>query len=211
MGVVASVYTDQRFRGYSLSDGRPVGIIDLSYDGPSGIYAAVSGTAVATRDEGIKGLGLTLNGGYAKRIRPDLTLDLGVIHSRYSHYSGLVGGRSYSEVYAGLTGKSVGARVSLSPNYIGPAHWTLHGEINGHADLTRTLLLDGSLGILAPLGRRGYQGADRLQWDARLGLARRFGPILLHAAITARARSSEIYVNRQHHRAALVLGISSAL
>jgi len=171
--VVASAYTDQRFRGYSLSDGRPVGILDLSYDARNGIYAAVSGSIVATRHEGLKGLGLSLNGGYATRLRPDLTLDLGIIHSRYSHYSGMAFGRSYSELYAGLAGKLVGTRFSISPNYIGPARWTLHGEINGHLDVTHELRLDASLGALVPLGNGVYQGGARAQWDARPGCASR--------------------------------------
>jgi hypothetical protein len=208
---VVSAYTDQRFRGYSLSDGRPVGILDLSYDGPSGIYAAASGSIVAARDDGLKGLGVSVNAGYASRIRTGLTLDFGAVHSAYSHYSGLVGDRSYTEFYAGLAAKFLGARLSVSPNYIGPAHWTIHGEINGHVDLTRRLLLDGSLGILAPMGSRGYQNGAHPQWDARLGIAQRVGPLMLHAAVTARGVSSEVYVYRRRSRAALVLGISSAL
>jgi hypothetical protein len=210
-GAVVSAYTDQRFRGYSLSDGRPVGILDLSYDGPNGVYAAASGSVLLTRHEGLKGLGLALNGGYAKRIRPDLTLDLGVIHSRYSEYSGVATGRAYTELYAGLAGKLVGARFSLSPNYIGPARWTLHGEVNGRIDLTDDLLLDGSLGALVPLGNGAYAGAARATWDARLGLAQRVGRISLRAAFTARGKSSDIYASRRHGRAAIVLGISTVL
>jgi hypothetical protein len=211
VGAVVSAYTDQRFRGYSLSDGRPVGILDLSYDGPSGIYAAASGSIVAARDGGLKGLGLSANAGFARRVRPGLTLDIGVVHSRYSRYSGLVGGRSYTELYAGVAGKFLDARLSLSPSYIGPAQRTIHGEINGHIDLTRTLLVDGSLGILIPMGSRGYQKGAHPQWDARLGIAQRVGPLMLHAAVTARGDSPEVYVYRSHGRAALVLGISSAL
>ena len=211
VGVVVSAYTDQRFRAYSLSDGRPVGIIDLSYDGPDGVYAAVSGSVVAAREGSLKGLGLTFNGGYAKRLNSNLTLDVGALHSLYSRYSGLVGGQSYTELYARIAGKFVGARLSVSPNYIGPAHWTAHGEINGHFDLTSRLLLDGSLGVLAPMGSRGYQNGAHPQWDARLGLSQRLGRIILHAAVTARGPSSEIYVYRRRSRTALVLGISSAL
>lgn len=211
VGLVVSGYTDQRFRGYSLSDGQPVGIIDLSYDRSGGFYADASGTVVLARDEGLRGLGVALNAGYARRISDGLTLDLGAVHSRYSHYSALVGSRSYTEAYAGLSGKFIGARLSVSPNYIGPAHWTLHGEVNGHADLGRTLLVDGSLGLLATLGSRGYQGLARPQWDARLGLSQRAGPVQLHAAITARANASQIYVSHRHGRLAIVLGISSAL
>ena len=122
-----------------------------------------------------------------------------------------MGSRSYSEVYAGVSGKLVGARLSASPNYIGPAHWTLHGEINGHVDVTRSLLIDGSFGVLARMGNGGYQGKARPQWDARLGLSRRLGPVQFHAALTARANSGQIYVSHGHSRAAIVLGISSAL
>ena len=211
VGVVVSAYTDQRFRGYSLSDGRPVGIIDVSYDGPGGVYAAGSGSVVAAREGNLKGLGLTLNAGYAKRLDSRLTLDFGAIHSTYSRYSGLVGGRSYTELYGGIAGKVVGARISVSPNYIGPAHWTAHGEINGHLDLTSRLLLDGSLGVLAPLGSRGYQNGAHPQWDARLGLSQRLGRIMLHAAVTTRGRSSQIYLYRRRSRVEFVLGISSAL
>jgi hypothetical protein len=211
VGVVASAYTDLRFRGYSLSDGRPVGILDVSYDARNGIYAAASGSIVATRHEGLKGLGLALNGGYATRLRPDLTLDLGVIHSRYSHYSGVAFGRSYSEVYAGLAGKLVGTRFSISPNYIGPARWTLHGEINGHVDVTHKLRLDASLGALVPLGNGAYQGGARAQWDARLALVQRLGPVALHGAVTARGKAPDIYTGPGHGRTAVVLGISTAL
>ena len=211
VGVVASVYTDQRFRGYSLSDGRPVGILDISYDASNGIYAAASGSVVMTRDDGLKGLGLALNAGFAKPIGRDFTLDLGIIHSRYSEYSGVATGRTYSEAYAGISGKFVGTRFSISPDYIGPARWTLHGEINGQVDLSKDLLLDGTLGALIPLGEGAYNGAVRAQWDARVGLARRLGPVSLHAALTARGDSSHIYAGRRHRRAAIVLGINTAL
>ena len=211
LGAVVSVYSDLRFRGYSLSDARPVAIVDLSYDAPSGVYGALSGSVVAARGEGPRPLGITLNGGYSTRIGPGLSADAGVIHSRYSHYSDLASGRSYSEVYAGLAGKSVGVRLSISPNYIGTADWTLHAEVSGHADLDSRLFLDGALGILVPLEGRGYRGAALPEWDARLGLARRLGPISLHVAATARGSSADVYAGRRHGRTALILGVSTAL
>ncbi len=33
-----SLQSDYQVRGYSVSRGRPVGILDLSYDSPSGLY-----------------------------------------------------------------------------------------------------------------------------------------------------------------------------
>jgi uncharacterized protein (TIGR02001 family) len=210
VGAVVSVFTDDRFRGVSLSDGRPVGILDLSYDMPNGLYGAVSGSIVATRDDGLKALGLVLNGGYATRLRSGLTADVGIVHSRYSQYSGVAGGRAYTEFYAGVAGRFLGARISVSPNYLGSAHWTVHGEINGHVDLTRKLLLDGEVGVLAPMANGAYPGERRTQVDGRIGIARRVGPVTLHAAATARSGNAEIYNGRRHDRTALIVGISSA-
>ena len=210
VGAVASIYSDERFRGYSLSDGRPVAVLDLSYDDLRGFYGALSGSLVASR-EGIRPLGATVNAGYARPLNESLTADVGVIHSRYSHYSGLASGRTYSEIYAGLAGKQVGARLSVSPDYVGTAGWTVHGEVNGHLDLTQRLVADGVVGALLPVGGGAYRGSSRLQWDARIGLAQHLGPISLHAALTARGKGPDIYAGRGHRRTALVIGISTAL
>ena len=210
VGLVGSIYSDERFRGYSLSDGRPVAILDLSYDAANGFYGALSGSVVASR-EGLRPLGLTVNAGYARRLGSRFIGDLGIIHSRYSHYSGLAAGRAYTEVYAGVSGKHVGTRLSVSPDYVGTAGWTAHGEINGHVDITPRLLLDGALGALLPVGGGAYRGNSHAQWDARVGLAQRVGPLTLHAALTARARGPDIYAGRNHRRTALVIGVSAAL
>jgi uncharacterized protein (TIGR02001 family) len=206
-----SAFSDERFRGVSLSDGRPVGTLDLSYDVPGGLYAAASGSVVAGRGEGLKLLGASVNGGFAQRLRSGLTIDVGAIHSRYSRYSGLASGRSYTEVYAGLTGKLVGARISVSPDYLGSAHWTTHAELNGHVDLSRHVFADGEVGLLVPLGTGDYPGSLRPHVDARAGIARRFGTITLHMAVTARTGPSDFYAARGHGHTALVLGVSTTL
>lgn len=210
LGAAVSVYSDDRFRGVSLSDRRPVAILDLSYDAAEGMYAALSGSLVATRGEGLQPLGVTVNGGYARRLRSGTSLDLGVAHSQYSHYSGLGGARSYTEVYAGVSGRTVGARLSVSPNYLGAAHWTLHGAVNAHKDLSKRLFLDGELGILVPVGSGAYSDHLRPEFDARVGIARKTGPVTLHAAATARG-GPYAYAGRSHGPIALVLGISGAL
>jgi hypothetical protein len=207
---VVSAYSDFRYRGVSLSSGRPVGLLDLSYDASNGLYGALSGSVVASR-EGVRPLGVTLNGGYARRIGRDLSADVGIVHSRFSQYSDVPTGRTYSEVYAGLSSKYVGTRFSLSPNYIGKAHWTLHGEINGHVDLTKSLNLDGELGALLPLNNYGMIGSSRGIWDARLGLAQRVGAVSLHGAVTARGMRANIYGKWGRSRIALILGISTSL
>ena len=210
VGAVLSAYTDLRFRGLSLSDGRPVGLLDLSYDHPAGFYGALSGSIVATRHDGLKPLGLTLNAGYAHRVGRNLSLDLGAVHSRYSRYSGGMSEQSYTELYAGLSTRFVGTRFALSPNYLGPARWTLHGEVNGHLDAGSDVSLDATLGALLPLQDKGYQGSSRATWDARLGIAKRVGPVSIHGALTARGHGN-FYGAYGRSRTALILGLSTEL
>jgi hypothetical protein len=207
---VVSVYSDERFRGYSLSDARPVGILDLSYDDERGFYGALSGSVVAS-DEGLRPLSATVNAGFARRLGSRFTADVGVIHSRYSRYSDLASGRAYTEIYAGVAGKQVGTRLSISPNYVGAGGWTAHGEVSGHFDITHVLLAEGAVGALLPIGGGAYSSSSRVQWDARIGLTQRLGPLSLHAALTSRAKGPDIYAGRRHHRTALVLGVSTAL
>lgn len=211
VGAVASIYSDNRFRGLSVSDGRPVGILDVSYDAANGLYASLSGTVVATRGEGFRALSAVFNGGYAKRLHSGLTADVGVVHSRYSHYSALISGRNYTEAYAGLSGRFLAGRISVSPDYFGVARWTTHGELDAHLNLSRNAVLEAETGVLVPLGHSAYEGNVHTQVDARLGLARTAGPLTFHAAVTGRSGNDEIYSGHDHHRVALVLGISAAL
>ena len=206
VGAAVSVFTDYRFRGFSLSESRPVGVLDLSYDLPNGLYVASSGSVVASR-EGLRTLGLQLNGGYAKQLRSGLTLDAGAVYSRYSSYSGLGSSRSYAELYAGVRGKILSSRLSLSPDYFGSGP-TLYGEIAGQFGLTRNLLLQASIGALAPLRETHGYG---LTTDGRVGLEWRSGPVSLHGAITTRRGSSSAYSARHSDRTAFLLGVSYAL
>jgi hypothetical protein len=209
VGAVVSVYSDDRFRGVSVSAGRPVAILDLSYDASNGLYASLSGSVVAARGSGLEPLSVVLNGGYAKRLGSGLTADVGAVHTRYSHYSRVGSGREYNEIYAGMTGKFVGGRISLSPNYLGISRWTAHGEAFGHLDLTRATSLQGDVGVLLPLAHSTNQIGYHPQLDARFGVAHRIGPVTLHADVTGRTGSSAFYSVRGYGPVALVLGIST--
>lgn len=209
VAALASIYSDYRFRGVSLSNGRPVAILDLSYDLPNGLYAALSARLITTKDDGPQLLGYAANAGYAVRLRPGLSADFGVVQSAYSSYSGLGTGRSYAEVYAGITGKLIGARISISPNYLGSAQWTAYGEIDGHFDLGNRTTLEGSIGALSRLSG-SYRENGRPLFDARVGIDHRLGQVTLHAALVTRGHSY-LYSRRSHPRTALVVGISTAL
>ena len=62
-----SLQSDYQVRGYSVSRGRPVGILDLSYDNPSGLYlnGQVFGALPDDYNSGL--LGTIGDIGYARR------------------------------------------------------------------------------------------------------------------------------------------------
>jgi uncharacterized protein (TIGR02001 family) len=210
LGAALSILNDDRFRGYSLSDGRPVGILDLSYDASDGFYAALSGSLVASRGDGPRPLGLTVNGGYAKRLRSGLTVDVGVTHSNYSTYAEIERARSYTEVYAGLSGKLLSARIYASPDYL--RHGSLYGELEGSIPAADKLRLTGHVGLLVPLRRSSYGSSYGRDVDWRIGVVRQFGPFSLQAAWTAVRPSHDVYKSYHYHRrGAVVVGLTYAL
>lgn len=203
------MYSDDRFRGFSLSDGHPVAILELSYDAPDGLYAAASGTLVASSADGVRPLGLEVGGGYAKRLSAGLTIDVGAVHSEYSEYSGLTSYRSYSEAYVGVAGKLLSSRIAFSPRYLGGGA-TSYAEVDGHLPAPLDFMIEGHAGVLVPLYSHGYGGGSGRRFDWEVGLARPLGRFSLHAAVTGAGPGREPYAGGSSARA-VVLGVSCAL
>jgi uncharacterized protein (TIGR02001 family) len=204
VGAAISVFSDARFRGYSLSSGQPVAILDLSYDDASGAYAAVSGSAVVRTSE-VEPLGLQLNAGYARRLSSIGTLDVGIVHSEYSNYSTAIPGNSDTELYVGLTRKHLSGRLYFSPHYFESGTWTLYGELDHSLDLAPTLNLNGHIGMLAPV-RRLDGSVARSAYDWRVRLNRQFGRLSVHAAATGGRQVYRYEGIARHDGKALVFG-----
>lgn len=211
IGATVSVFSDSRFRGYSLSDGRPVATLDLSYDDSSGFYADAAATGVLQQSGDPAFLGAQLNGGYARQLRSGTTLDFGVLYSTYSHYSHGGGRKSYGEVYAGIARGAFSSRIFLSPHYSEAGLWTAYGEINGHISPARKWSLDAHAGMLLPLRSPNNSDNYRPAFDARLGVSREFGPLSLHASWVLGKHGREYYGDRSRGGSAFVLGATWAL
>lgn len=211
VGIAASVFSDDRFRGYSLSDDRPVAILDVSYDAPDGLYGAASGIFVASRDDGIQPLGIELNAGYAKTLKSGVALDVGVTRSSYSHYSSRGPGKSYTEGYVGLAGKLLSARLSASPDYLKFSTWTVYGELNGHVPIGSKLRLIAHVGLLVPFRPYHADQDYRREFDWRLGIAKDIGRATLSAAWTGVHRGQDIYQDPERPHSAFVVGLTYAL
>jgi uncharacterized protein (TIGR02001 family) len=211
VGAAISVFSDQRFRGYSLSDGRPVGILDLSYDAPDGLYGAVSASIVATRHDGLQPLGLQLNGGYAKRLPSGLTLDVGIVHSNYSSYSTTPTGKSYTEAYVGVAGKILSSRISVSPDYFNRGAWTVYSQVDAALPGGKQLHFTAHVGMLVALDGRRTGESYRPQFDWRVGLARDLGQVSVNVALAGTGRGRDLDQQRSYRRAALIVGLTYGL
>jgi len=212
IGAAVSLDSESLYRGYSLSDGRPAASFDLSYDSPSGFYAAASGKLVAARSEGIRPLGLQLTGGYARSLSNSLSLDVGVTRSTYSEYSGLYGRRSYAEIYAGVTTKLVSSHIYYSPRALVTGKSTLYAEANGNLGGYSGFSAQAHVGLLVPLADyQGRSSATRVDW--RLGINHALGRLTLHAAVSGggpdRYSYGGYYAYPHAHR--LTVGVTCAL
>jgi uncharacterized protein (TIGR02001 family) len=210
VGATASLFSDERFRGYSLSDTRPVAVLDLAYDDPSGFYADASGTVVFQSGHPAP-LGLELNGGYAKRLRSGTSLDFGVTNSIYSRYSGSEAAKSYTEIYAGISRGGLSSRIFFSPHYSESGLWTAYGEVNGSFSPAHKWSLDGHVGMLLPLKTPSGDQRYRAAFDWRLGVTRELGPLSLHLSWNEGERGRAYYGDRSRSGRAIVVGASWVL
>ncbi len=207
MGASVSLLSEARLRGYSLSAGRPVAELDLSYDHSSGLYAGISGSIVA--HDGVNPLGLQESIGYAVPLGRGPTLDLGIVNSNYSKHSGHYRSLSYTELYAGLIGKNVASHLYLSPNYFHSEVWTLYGDLDVAVQPARKWRLTGHVGALTYLHGSEYDPEHaRSQYDWRVGVARELGRFSLQAALSSGGPGDDYYDYGEHSRTALTFGAS---
>ncbi|HYX47861.1 MAG TPA: TorF family putative porin [Sphingomicrobium sp.] len=210
VGATFSIFSDDRFRGYSLSDGRPVGTFDFAYDDSSGFYADAAATGVI-RQGSPSALGAQFNGGFAKQLKSGTTLDFGIIYSSYSHYSQGGGRKSYGEIYAGIARGAFSSRIFLSPHYSEAGLWTTYGEINANISPARKWSIDAHAGILLPLRNPDADENYRPAFDARLGITRELGPLSLHASWVLGEHGREYYGDGARGGSAFILGATWAL
>ncbi|WP_436805964.1 TorF family putative porin [Sphingomonas sp. DT-51] len=158
------IASDDRFRGASTSDGRPVATAALSLDDRSGLYGGVSVTAGGVRDEGIRLLRSVQYVGYARRVAPSVSVDVGAVRRAYDRYATIEYGRSFAELYAGLVGRRLSAHIFHAPNYDGWGHDASYAQVEGtlleHGRVTLSLHLGG----LRPPRIEGLARAMTVDW-----------------------------------------------
>jgi uncharacterized protein (TIGR02001 family) len=165
------VASDYRYRGLSLSEGMAAPLATLNVDTASGVYAGVAASRARVRlseaDAVITsyaGIALPLGRGMAWEVGANET----VFH-RAARYN-------YPEIYAGLNGARLGARLYYTPRYLGVGGRMAYGEVNGNWPLTEHIDVIAHGGYLHSVGAAaagwGWRPAPRA--DARVGVAMAF-------------------------------------
>lgn len=205
LGGSVGIDSDYRIRGYSLTDDQAALSAQLTYDHHSGFYGDLS--ALAELGPDTRFLGVIANGGYARRLSPQVTVDAGVLRSQIRSAKRGYPGFEYTEVYAGAFVGPVSARVHYSPDYRSYRQSTLYGELDAGFEPASNWRVSGHVGVLVYLNSASIYEAGSSHQDWRVSVSRQFGNLELHTALSG-GGPSRYYGFKVHKKTALTAGAS---
>ena len=174
--------SDYRFRGASLSGERPTAAAQVAYDHPSGLYFYASGTGVKRRGH-LALLNVQGNVGYARRLSSSVSVDAGLVHSRYQWGNLPNPSSNRTEAYVGVNVSHFAARLSYSPHYFEKGLAMIYGEVEAGFQPARNWRLSARAGRLTLLRAPGAaDGTSRYDW--RLSVSRQWGAFEIYSALS---------------------------
>ena len=200
--------TDDRFRGRSLSDGKPVIDADISIDLASGIYAGGSATFILSGKDrsGLQGVDAYI--GYAKRINENVTLDVGVTGYRFTQsYSGNADDQ-YAEIYAGLSADGFAAYVHYTTNYFDKSVPVLYADLNFTRTIGDDFTVKAHAGLLTQTSGPARLGGRATRYDIRLAVSRPMLGFEAELAWTQAGRKGVYFVGPWDGRSALIFSLA---
>jgi uncharacterized protein (TIGR02001 family) len=204
----ATLASDYRYRGVSLSDGMPALSVTAAYDHPSGAYLSVEGVAADTAHDGVRALGYQAYAGYARRFGEGASWDVGVTHYDLTGYFQPRYRARYSEVYVGVAWPVISAHLYYSPDYLGEGEDTLYGSLDAALSRGTGWRLFGHAGLLAPVRTKASSEIRSPQLDLRAGVARRVAGFELQLAGTAVGPDAAYPANHRQSHEALVVSLT---
>ena len=165
------IASDERLRGLSFSDGRPVAALNLVYDDRSGVYAGLTGVMSDTAHDGVQAIGYQADIGYARRLGSEVSLDVGATNASFVEHQRYRYSQTYSEAYAGLAWRDLSAHLYYSPNYLGSRTQTLYAELEGAIRPAPIVRLFAHVGRLTPLNAPDASNFYHAQYDFSAGVA----------------------------------------
>jgi uncharacterized protein (TIGR02001 family) len=209
VGLSASLASDYRLRGYSLTHSRPALSVNLAYESRIGVYAGGSAVVADTARSGAEALGYLAYAGYAVRTGRGTSWDVGVSRTRLDNY--YFGNKipiHYTEVYAGVTAHNVSLHVQYSPDYIQPRVESLYLDLSAVGRPAPGWRVSGHVGVLTLVSGPIRPERGRTRYDLQLGVAREFERCDVSLAWTLRGPDEAEPGGARPKRSALVAGLS---
>jgi uncharacterized protein (TIGR02001 family) len=208
VGLSATLYSDYRIRGFSLSGDKPAASLDFAFDHASGAYVGASIIADETRRSGLGFLGYVANIGYVTRLGGDTTWDVGAVDTSvnagaYRSYT-----VSYGELYTGVTHNNFAAYLYFSPDYLREHVATLYADLSASFRPAQRWRLFAHAGVLTPVGGHEQPDSQHEQFDVRAGAAYDFGGGELQLAWTTASPYAEYPAGKVQSRGALIVQAS---
>ena len=209
IGATLTFASQDRFRGYSVSDGYPATTLSLSYDDAAGPYVEGSVMVAGNPSDGVERSRFEANAGYALRLKDGPTLDAGIVHAEYTGYRIYGAQAVFTEVYAGLITKHVSAHAHYSPNYFQRGVTTFYTDLDGSIPLTPHIRLAAHYGMLFQLsGNREQAGTTSQDW--RVGVAADVKPLSFELALASGSDKRSFYGVVRKGGTALLFSVTAA-
>jgi len=162
----ATLVSDYRFRGISLSDDRPALQLAVAYDHANGLYAgAMTSSARPDADSG-SDVQLLPYLGFARRLDNGIGWDVGIAYAAFIEASGY----DYPEVHVGVNSDHLGVRLSFAHRYFGDDSDALYLELNGNRRVSDRVRLLAHVGWLHhDTTDESFPGLQRQHLDLRVG------------------------------------------
>jgi len=200
----ASLTSDYRLRGYSLSEGRPALSGQIGYDHASGLFVDGNASVFLSSEDKLEWMGAIGAVGYARRLSGSLAFDAGLLRAQFSPYSSLGRAAGYTELFAGLSGRSLSARLSYSPDYYRDGIQTLYGSVDAVARPGTNWRLSAHLGALTRIAGTPPFPIAATQYDWRGGVTRSFGKVDLDLSMSGGGPNRDYYDDSPRSKTALV-------
>ena len=204
----ASVLSDYRYRGITLSGKKPAAQLGVTYDDPLGWYVGAFGSTTQFTPPLGSGSQAMVFAGFASRLPSGISLEAGGDYSMFDNAARY----NYGEAFFGMTSENLSARVHYSPRYYGLRSNAVYGEINYAQPLIDRVRLFLHAGFLRAGEDSGYgSGPDRRIWDGRIGCGVEFDLFHLELAWVGISRANAAYrLTRTTSSNTFVLTISRA-
>lgn len=200
----ATIVSDYRYRGVSLSHGRPEAQVDVGYDSPNGWYTGILASGV--RLDSADTQQFVAYTGYAGTLLSGLNWDVGASDVRFVGKSKF----NYVEEFVGLTSDHFNARIYFSPRYFDQEARTIYSELNAVYSLQDNFQLLAHVGLLHSLAvSDGAQLKSASRYDGRIGVNAKVADWNVQLAWVAIRKQSTPYPQYDDgNPRAVVLGIS---